>query len=251
MKLEHINILLRPRSPWEAIDLGRIMMFVWHKDAWHAWSITYVACGIVLLLVLWKHQAIAFALIWWLKPFSDRALLFAFSRSLFGTPTTFGDAWRALPGLLKNTGLFSALTFRRFSMMRSFLIPVWQLEGQTGREASQRCQVLAARVHNPSVWLTVFCANVSFFLMVSLMILMALMVPQGREGTFNVNDLVRGTMSPGNHFMLGLMYMVAESIVEPFYLASGFALYLNRRNELEGWDIELAFRQMSVRKAEE
>jgi hypothetical protein len=251
MKLEHINILLRPRTPWEAIDLGRIMMIAWHKDVWKAWSITYLAFGIFLLLVLWKHQAIALTLIWWLKPFSDRALLFAMSRSLFGTPTTFGDVWRSLPGLFRNTGLISALTFRRFSMRRSLLIPVWQLEGQTGRTASQRCNVLAARIHNPAVWLTTFCANMSLFLMVSLIIFINLLVPQGHEGIFNINDLVAGTLSPGNHFVLGSIYMVAESIVEPFYLASGFALYLNRRSEIEGWDIELAFRQMSVRKAGE
>jgi len=32
-------------------------------------------------------------------------------------------------------------------------------------------------------------------------------------------------------------------------VASDFTLYLNRRTELEGWDIEIAFRQLAARRA--
>jgi len=31
---------------------------------------------------------------------------------------------------------------------------------------------------------------------------------------------------------------VAVMFVEPFYVAAGFAMYLNRRVELEAWDVE-------------
>jgi hypothetical protein len=31
--------------------------------------------------------------------------------------------------------------------------------------------------------------------------------------------------------------------LEPFYVASGFAVYLSRRAELEAWDIEQEFRR--------
>jgi hypothetical protein len=40
---------------------------------------------------------------------------------------------------------------------------------------------------------------------------------------------------------------VAACIVEPFYVACGFTLYLQRRTILEGWDIELRFRQLAER----
>jgi hypothetical protein len=42
-------------------------------------------------------------------------------------------------------------------------------------------------------------------------------------------------------------YVLAISIVEPLYVAGGFALYLNRRTILEGWDVELAFRRLAQR----
>jgi hypothetical protein len=38
-------------------------------------------------------------------------------------------------------------------------------------------------------------------------------------------------------------YSIAIFLVEPFYVAGGFAMYLNRRAELEAWDIEQEFRR--------
>ncbi len=252
MRLEEINIQLRPRSASEALDLGRVMMHSWPGGAWRAWGGTYLAFGLPLLLLLWEHQGIAILLIWWLKPVADRALLFAFSRSLFGTRTGIRDAWRSLPGLLRKSGLIAALTFRRFSLRRAFLLPVWQLEGQRGRAARRRGRLLSSRVDNLSVGLTVFCSTMSLALAISLILVMQMFVPEGREGIFRPSEWAIAGKTPDSvFFILNLVYMAAESVVEPFYIASGFSLYLNRRSELEGWDIELAFRHMSARKAGE
>jgi hypothetical protein len=42
---------------------------------------------------------------------------------------------------------------------------------------------------------------------------------------------------------LPFAYVVAVLFLEPFYVAAGFAMYLNRRAELEAWDIEQEFRR--------
>ena len=42
-------------------------------------------------------------------------------------------------------------------------------------------------------------------------------------------------------------FTLSIMILEPFYIATGFSLYLNRRTLLEGWDIELAFHRMIAR----
>jgi hypothetical protein len=42
-------------------------------------------------------------------------------------------------------------------------------------------------------------------------------------------------------------HMVVVTLVEPFYVGAGFALYLNCRTRIEGWDVELAFRRMATR----
>src|SRR6185295_4622048 len=43
--------------------------------------------------------------------------------------------------------------------------------------------------------------------------------------------------------------VAAVLLLEPFYVAAGFALYLNRRTLLEGWDIEVALRRIAQRHA--
>ena len=38
-------------------------------------------------------------------------------------------------------------------------------------------------------------------------------------------------------------YVLAVLFLEPFYVGAGFGMYLNRRAELEAWDIEQEFRR--------
>jgi hypothetical protein len=44
-------------------------------------------------------------------------------------------------------------------------------------------------------------------------------------------------------------YALAVFVIEPLYVAAGFALYLNRRTLLEGWDLEVALRRIAVQRA--
>ena len=53
---------------------------------------------------------------------------------------------------------------------------------------------------------------------------------------------------------IGLLWLVPPSAValavlflEPFYVAAGFAMYLNRRAELEAWDVEQELRRAFAR----
>ena len=39
-----------------------------------------------------------------------------------------------------------------------------------------------------------------------------------------------------------LSFAAAVLVLEPFFVGAGFAMYLNRRVELEAWDIEQEFR---------
>jgi hypothetical protein len=46
---------------------------------------------------------------------------------------------------------------------------------------------------------------------------------------------------------IAICHIISVSIMEPLYVAGGFALYINRRTLLEGWDIEVAFRRLARR----
>jgi hypothetical protein len=38
-------------------------------------------------------------------------------------------------------------------------------------------------------------------------------------------------------------YALVVAFIEPFYVAAGFVMYLNRRAELEAWDVEQELRR--------
>ena len=44
-------------------------------------------------------------------------------------------------------------------------------------------------------------------------------------------------------FPITCAYAMAILFLEPFYVAAGFAMYLNRRAQLEAWDIEQELRR--------
>lgn len=251
MQLEQLAINLRPRNPWEALDLGGVLAAEWRGPALRAWLATYWVCGLLLLAILHDHLEAAGLILWWLKPAFDRVLLHVYGRALFGETPTLGETLRALPSLLKAPGLLSALTLRRFSTARSLLLPVWQLEQQKGKAARQRFKVLGARCRGHAFWLTFLCANMVTILWLAEVALIQLLVPEGQGGLFSWDELVRGDLAEWKVLVSSLLWMAAETFVEPFFMASGFALYLNRRSELEGWDMELTFRRMSQRKRSE
>ena len=48
-------------------------------------------------------------------------------------------------------------------------------------------------------------------------------------------------------FWYSAAYALVVMFLEPFYVAAGFALYLNRRVELEAWDVEQELRRAFAR----
>ena len=245
MRLEDIAVGLRRRSPWEAIDLGQAMLRRWAGRVYGAWFATYWLAGL-LLLGLWPWPEYVIPLLWWLKPLFDRVLLHVYSRSLFGEACSIGDVLRALPRLLRAPGMISGLSLRRFSLARSLLLPVWQLEEQRGAAARARFALLGRRCRGHAVWLTFFCANMSTILLLSLLFLLLALTP-GEHPDRSLWDWFSDEESPARHLVGTLGFMLAETIIEPLYVASGFSLYLNRRSELEGWDIELGLRRLAQR----
>jgi thiosulfate reductase cytochrome b subunit len=65
--------------------------------------------------------------------------------------------------------------------------------------------------------------------------------PEGTQR--HVVDWLREAEGLGSALPAALLYMAVVAVLEPFYVAAGFAMYLNRRVELEAWDIEQEFRR--------
>lgn len=242
MDLARIAVKLRPRNPWEGIDLGFMLAREWLLPLWLLWMMSAVPV-MLLLAVLPIPYWLVVLLFWWFKPLYEPPLLYWLSRRLFGERLSWRElreAWprAVLPHLLAN------LTWRRLHPSRSFLMPVSVLEHLKGKQRSQRIRVLSRR-SNAASWLTVVGAHFEFALYTGFIFLLILLVPDELLW-FDVQEF----LNRPNVFSLWIQqigYLLAISMVAPFYVAGGFALYLTRRSELEGWDMELGLRRMARR----
>lgn len=250
MQLERITLKLRRRTAAEALDLGQAMLRANAAALYRAWFASFGIAGIVLFAMFWQWPWLAVLLLWWIKPLCDRVMLLSLSRALFGAQLGWRELWRAIPGLLRGPGVISGLTLRRLSLARTFLLPVWQLEQQKGAAARARMKVLARRTRGSAVWLTFVCANMVSVLGLAFLLLVMFMMPVGSDGFFSWDQFIGAEEATVWHAALSHgLWMLAEAVIEPLFVASGFALYLNRRSELEGWDIDVAFRRLDARHA--
>jgi hypothetical protein len=251
VRLDRIELALRRRSPWEAIDLGLVMARHWRGPLYRVWLTTVLPVAVGILALLWKWPLAGMLVVWWLKPVADRVLLKFFAEATFGEPPTPREVWRSLPALLSRSGLVSRLTLRRFSTYRSFELPMLQLEGQRGKALRLRRRTLFRKTGGHAIYLMQVCACVVAIFVIGLGQLVDLLTPGDTLGEFSLRGIFRGEGNLIADYCFIAAWLIAESIVEPFYVASGFSLYLNRRGELEGWDIEMAFRHMAESHADE
>jgi hypothetical protein len=206
--------------------------------------ICYMAVALPLMAVALATFEIApwlpTLLIFWLKPWFDRTILFVLSRAAFGQSTALPDLWQAQRTVWWSQ-LLRTLTLRRLSPWRSFTQPVHQLEGLRGSKRRQRVQQIRTGRSGPALMLTMSFTFVSLSLTIALLSLAIWFAPTGQEP-----DLQQIFTDEGQrHFALAQAfgYAFVTLALEPFYVGAGFGLYLNRRIELEAWDIEQEFRR--------
>ncbi len=251
MELDRLQAELRSRGSHEAIDLGFAMVRRWSGPVWRAWAATVLPAWVLIVVCCWSVPWLAVLIIWWLKPLWDRVPLHVLSRSLFGATPTVREVLRALPRLWTR-GTFGALTFFRLSPVRSFSAPILQLEGHAGRLATRRRQVL---LRGPDATAALGLGLAAIVLEASVTIgilgLFFTMLPDAPRFAFDhlftlwIDGHAPMWVTP----VPMLAWLVGVSVVEPFYVAGGFSLYLNRRTILEGWDVDLTFRRIAARAA--
>ncbi len=238
MKQDDLVFVARPRRPWEAVDLGVRMAQVWWRPLIGAWLLLAVP----VLLILWLlpvPDAWVPWLLWWLKPVFERPLLFILSRAVFGVVPGWRVLISQLPQLMSSQW-FASLTWRRLSPTRCYDLPVLLLEGLDGKERRQRLSVLHREQASQATWLTLLGVHLEALLAGSMMLLVGMLLPDILAGDWL--DLVLT-----QNELLHILMLVGMALVAPFYVAGGFALYLNRRIELEAWDIDLVFRRLAAR----
>lgn len=247
MQPDRLTVALRPRAALEAVDLGFALARTHAGLIWRAWL--WFVLPVMLLLagaehLISEHYGVTAILLWWAKPWYDVVVLLVLSRAVFGAQLSMPELARELRRIAGT--VLASLTWRRFSLSRSFLLPAHVLEGVRGNRRRERITVLATDTRGVARLTTMVCGWCELVLIAGMGALVFWLTPE----LFR-DDLLAVFKADAPDAWVGmawqLLYAITVSIVEPFYVAAGFALYLNRRTLLEGWDIEVALRRVHAR----
>jgi hypothetical protein len=240
VQVDALAVRLRPRSPLEAADLGARLC---RSSARSVYTCYLVAAVPVLALCLGTYEIVSWLpslLIWWLKPWLDRTILFVLARSAFGQSTKVGDLWRA-QGQVWWRQLVLTLTWRRLSPWRSFTQPVYQLEGHSFFNIRRRVLQIRGKRAGTALLMTSAFSLAETSLTLAVASLTVWFAPG--DGSLDFGAFFNGEEASIVGLLISISYAVVVLFLEPFYVAAGFAMYLNRRADLEAWDIEQEFRR--------
>jgi hypothetical protein len=241
MNLDKLQVNATIRSGWQALDLGFLMARAWWKPLTAAGLISVLPLFIVLLILFPQDPFWAAIVVWWLKPFWERLPLFVASRLLFQESSGTISSLKSLA--LKDS--LPWLLWRRFSVQRAFDAPVTVLEGLKGAQRRDRMRVLHGKYSDVAFGNQFVCFCFELLLGFGIVMLIDFFTPEkvGLELYNSFDDL-----SLAGEWVYTLAAFGAMILVIPFHAMAGFALYLNRRIELEAWDIEISFRNLANRK---
>lgn len=223
----------------EAADLGALLVRTHARSVWFTFAPVLGAALLFALATVDIAPWLPTFVLFWLKPWLDRSLLFILSRAVFGQETRFADLWQQRRPVW-GAQWFETLTLRRLSPWRSFTQAVMQLEGQRGKERRKRRAQLLRGKRGSAAGMHFAFANTEFALFAGLASMVIWFAPEGMRK--DVFEWLAETPSASGHMLSATLYAGVVLLLEPFYVAAGFAMYLNRRVELEAWDIEQEFR---------
>lgn len=225
----------------EALDLGATLC----QSAARSIYTCYLLVAVPIIAIALATYEIAgwlpLLLLWWLKPWLDRTILFVVSRAAFGQATDLATLWFAQRQVWWSQ-LLLTLTAQRLSPWRSLTQPIYQLEGVSFGRQMSRVRQIRARGTGTALLMTSAFSTVEQILAAGLLIFIAALVPgvdSGVDAWFGAGVAA----NPLTSLPFAACYALTIGFLEPFYVSAGFALYLNRRVELEAWDIEQEFRR--------
>lgn len=240
MQVDAFAIRLRPRGHWEASDLGVRLCQRNARSVFACYWLVAVPMTLLSLATFEIADWLPMTVLWWSKPWLDRTILFVLSRAAFGVKSTPLDVWRAQRDVWWGQFL-GTWTVRRLCPWRSLTQPVHQLEGLDLSARRKRAALIRRGRGGAGTLLTSVYGSIEFTLMVALVSFAFWFAPTGHEP--QLSSLFTGETERLWQMVFAVCYALVVAFLEPFYVASGFAMYLNRRVELEAWDIEQELRR--------
>jgi len=240
VRVDSLSVQMRPRAPHEAADLGiRLCQANW-REVYRCHLVVAVPMALLCLSLFEIRPWLPMFVLWWAKPWLDRTVLYVLSRAAFGQRTTVGDLWSDQRRVWWHQ-LLTTWTLRRLSPWRSLTQPVYQLEGHSFFKLRPRILQIRRKHSGAATLVTSAFSMAETGLVMALSSLVVWLDPL--PNTMSWSELISGEWSWFFAVITSIAYALAVLFLEPFYVAAGFGMYLNRRAELEAWDIEQEFRR--------
>jgi hypothetical protein len=243
MQLESLALRMRPRAPLEAADFGARLCQSVARSVYACYALAYVPVAALALASFEIASWLPTLVLFFAKPWLDRTILFVLSRAAFGQATTVQQLWEAQRRVWWSQ-LFLTWTWRRLSPWRSFTQPVYQLEGLPLGKVRRRVAQIRRRKHGSALLMTAAFVTAETCLVVTVLSFLVWFAPG--ESAPNLSVLLFDETSVLLEVAAAFAYAIVIAFLEPFYVAAGFAMYLNRRAELEAWDVEQELRRAFV-----
>ncbi|MCO5736944.1 MULTISPECIES: DUF4129 domain-containing protein [Stenotrophomonas maltophilia group] len=250
MRIDRLDVALRARSGWEAMELGSALSRRHARAVWGSWLLASAPLFVIFNALGWWLDAFGWAWLamWWCKPLFERAPLYVLSRGIFGEPLGALAALRAQRSW-GNAGFWGYLGWRRFSVLRSLCLPVNLLEGSAPAQRGARRRAVAAGAAGAAVVLTVACMAFEGVLVSGAIgaVFMFMPLELMSESWRAAWDMIGQDTPAWAQLGFNLACWLASVLIGPFYVGAGFGLYLNRRTQMEAWDVEIALRRLRER----
>lgn len=242
MDLTKVSARIRPRLPYEAMDLGFLMVRHWWKELFLIQVLLFGGLGALFYLAS-KNFGVVALLLWWFKPVIETFHLQFFGRALFDEQLHAQHILRHKWSILFHD-IFAKLTWRRFNPLRNFVMPVAELEQLSRKPRHQRVRVLSRGNTGPALWMTTLGAMVETIFTLDILLMAYALLPKEVIDRIDWNQILSDEALTT---WAALAMILSMFLVMPYYVACGFCFYINRRTWLEGWDIELVFKQLAHR----
>lgn len=250
MRIDRLDVMLRARSGWEAMELGTALTRRHARAVWGSWLLASAPLFVIFnLLGAWRDAfGWAWLAMWWCKPLFERAPLYVLSRGVFGEPVGTLAALRAQRSW-GHGGFWGYLGWRRFSVLRSLCLPVNLLEGNAPAQRAARRRAVAAGAAGAATVLTVACMAFEAAVVAGAIgaVFMFMPLELMSESWRAAWDMIGQDTPAWAWFAFNLASWLASALIGPFYVGAGFGLYLNRRTQMEAWDVEIALRRLRER----
>ena len=232
----------RRKDPREAADAG---LLLWRRNFaafLPFFAVPFWIFAFFLRIILpGSLQYLSWLIIWLCKPLFDRLILHVISMRFFETDAGYK---RLRKGMAKTIfrGLAGDLLWRRFSPLRSVMMPVRVLERniKTAKVISQRKKNLEKGGIGFGFLLTVWGIAAEVTLLFGEVFFFSTIMQ------FIAQDFLYSIESFADvEIYFFAAWCLNFILIETIYICMGFSLYINSRIETEGWDLEITFRDFA------